>query len=472
MPGDRREFSRSRAPQRCFFYNSRMLETLSERLGHAVRQVTGRGRITEDNVRDTVRQIRMALLEADVALPVVRTLVNRVRERASGQEVARSLDPGQVFVKIVHDELVSVLGGNAQPIAGKGRPCVLMLVGLQGAGKTTTAGKLVGMLAKRSNGEILLASTDVYRPAAREQLGRLAAELGAGSFEPALSDPAGIAVAAREEAARRGCRWLILDTAGRLHVDEALMAEASAIHAAVVPAETLFVLDAMAGQDAVNSARAFNDALPLTGVILTKADGDARGGAALSVREVTGLPIKLIGTGEKLDALEQFVPDRFASRILGMGDVVGLVEQVQGKVDHESVERMARKIKRGRELDLADFRAQLEQLSKLGGLDGMLDKLPGIKPGAVAAAGFDDRVVRRQIALIDSMTPRERRHPATIDGSRKRRIARGAGLSVQDVSRLLKQHRRLAKAMKQAAKGGMNRMLAQAMRGRGGRWPG
>ncbi len=446
-----------------------MFETLTERLGHVVRQVTGRGRITEDNVRDTVRQIRMALLEADVALPVVRTLVDRVRERAGGQEVARSLNPGQVFVKIVHDELVSVLGGDAEPVTGKGRPSVLMLVGLQGAGKTTTAGKLVGMLAKRSNAEILLTSTDVYRPVAREQLGKLAAELGAASFESPSSDPAAIAVAAREEAVRRGSRWLILDTAGRLHVDDVLMAEASAIHSAVAPAETLFVLDAMAGQDAVNSARAFSAALPLTGVILTKADGDARGGAALSVREVTGLPIKLIGTGEKLDALEPFVPDRFASRILGMGDVVGLVAQVQDKVDHESAERVARKVKRGRALDLADFRAQLEQLRNLGGLDGLLDKLPGVNPGAVAAAGFDDRVLRRQIALIDSMTPRERRHPAIIDGSRKRRIARGAGLSVQDVSRLLKQHRRLAKVMKKAAGGGMNRMLAQAMRGRGGR---
>ena len=449
-----------------------MFESLSERLGHAVRQVTGRGRITDDNVRDTVRQIRMALLEADVALPVVRTLVERVRERASGQEVARSLNPGQVFVKIVHDEIVTILGGDAQPIAARGRPSVLMLVGLQGAGKTTTAGKLVPMLARGSNGEVLLVSTDVYRPAAREQLGRLAAQLGARFFEPELSDLAAIAAEARAEAVRRGCRWLILDTAGRLHIDEALMAEAGSIHSAVEPAETLFVLDAMAGQDAVNSARAFNDALPLTGVILTKADGDARGGAALSVREVTGLPIKLLGTGEKLDALEPFVPERFASRILGMGDVVGLVEQVESKVDRESVERVARKVKRGRELDLADFRAQLEQLSNLGGLDSVLDKLPGIKPGALAATGFDDRIVRRQMALIDSMTPRERRYPAIIDGSRKRRIAAGAGLTVQDVSRLLKQHRRLAKAMKQAAKGGMERMLAQAQRGRGGRWQG
>ncbi|WP_428103462.1 signal recognition particle protein [Candidatus Rariloculus sp.] len=449
-----------------------MFESLSERLGRAVRQVTGRGHITEENVRDTVRQIRVALLEADVALPVVRTLVNRVRERASGHEVARSLNPGQVFVKIVHDELVSVLGGDARPIAGKGRPAVLMLVGLQGAGKTTTAGKLVPMLAKRSNGEILLASTDVYRPAAREQLGKLAAQLGAGLFDSGPSDPAAIAVEARAEAARLGCRWLILDTAGRLHIDEALMAEARSIHSAVAPDETLFVLDAMAGQDAVNSAGAFNDALPLTGVILTKADGDARGGAALSVREVTGLPIKLIGTGEKLDALEPFVPDRFASRILGMGDVVGLVEQVESRVDRESVERMARKVKRGRELNLADFREQLKQLRQLGGFDSVLDKLPGIKPGALAAAGLDDRVVGRQIALIDSMTPRERRHPATIDGSRKRRIARGAGLAVQDVNRLLKQHRRLAKAMKQAAKGGMNRVLAQAVQRKGGHWTG
>ena len=445
-----------------------MFESLAARLTQSVRQLTGRGRISEDNVRDTVRQIRMALLEADVALPVAKGLVERVRERALGVEVAKSLNPGQAFTKIVHDELVTVLGGEPSPIKPDGQPAVLMLVGLQGAGKTTTAAKLVARLAKKSNQEILLASTDVYRPAAREQLATLARQIGAPWHATELAAPEEIATHALAEARKRGCRWLILDTAGRLHVDADLMAEASKIHSLVSPAETLFVLDAMAGQDAVNSARAFHAAVPLTGVVLTKTDGDARGGAALSVREVTGLPIKFIGSGEKLDALEPFVPERFAARILGMGDVVGLVEQVQAKVDLESAEKMAQKVKRGKQLDLEDFKQQLQQITNMGGLEGLLDKLPGIKPGALAAAGFDQRVVRRQIAIIDSMTPRERRFPASIDGSRKRRIARGSGLTVQDVNRLLKQHRQLGKTMKRFKKGGMSALLAGGLRPPGG----
>lgn len=447
-----------------------MFESLTERLGLAVRQVTGRGRITEDNVRDTVRQIRMALLEADVALPVAKAFVERVRDRALGDEVAKSLNPGQAFTKVVHDELVVVLGGEAHPIMPKGQPSVLMLVGLQGVGKTTTAGKLVGHLSAKANSEILLASTDVYRPAARAQLARLAEQLGTRCFDTALDDPTEIAAAALDEARRGGHRWLVLDTAGRLHVDDTLMDEARRIYERVSPVETLFVVDAMAGQDAVNSARAFHESLPLTGVVLTKTDGDARGGVALSVREVTGLPIKLIGRGEKLDALDAFVPERFASRILGMGDVVGLVEQVQKQVDHEAAERMARKVKKGRELNLEDFKSQLEQITNMGGLEGLLDKLPGVKPGALAASGFDPRMIRRQIALIDSMTPRERRYPATIDGSRKRRIAGGAGLAVQDVNRLLKQHKQLVKTMKRVKKGGMagmSSMLKATTRGHG-----
>jgi signal recognition particle subunit SRP54 len=410
----------------------------------------------------------MALLEADVAVPVAKTLVDRVRDRALGEEVARSLNPGQAFVKIVHDELVTVLGGDSSPIAPHGRPAVIMLVGLQGAGKTTTAAKLARSLLQQHGGAVLLVSTDVYRPAARAQLAKLASDIGAGYFESDESSPSAIAEQALAAAQRGGQRWLILDTAGRLHVDAEMMEEARALHALVSPAETLFVVDAMAGQDAVNSARAFHEALPLTGVILTKTDGDARGGVALSVREVTGLPIKLVGTGEKVDALEPFVPTRFASRILGMGDVVGLVEQVHKQIDREEMERVATKVKQGREISLEDYRDQLRQIVNLGGLEQLLDKIPGVKPDQLAAAQVDPKLFRRQIGIIDSMTPRERRFPALIDGSRKRRIAAGAGLPVQDVSRLLKQHKNLAKTMKQMAKaGGMQRLLG-AMRGGGG----
>ena len=444
-----------------------MFDQLTARLSEAIQRVTGRGRITEDNVRDTVRTIRMALLEADVALPVAKTLVDRVRDRALGEEVARSLNPGQAFVKIVHDELVRVLGGEESPLDPHGHPAVVMLVGLQGAGKTTTAAKLARLLTTVRGGAALLASTDVYRPAAREQLKKLAADLGVGFHASASDSPAAIASEALAAAKRGGQRWLILDTAGRLHVDEDMMREARELHALVNPAETLFVVDSMAGQDSVNSARAFHEALPLTGVILTKADGDARGGVALSIREVTGLPIKLVGTGEKVDALEPFVPTRFASRILGMGDVVGLVEQVQKTVDREEMEKLAGKVKEGRQLSLEDYREQLRQLLNMGGLEQLLDKMPGLKPEQLAAAKFDPKQFKRQIGIIDSMTPAERRRPDLIDGSRKRRIAAGAGLPVQDVSRLLKQHWQLAKTMKQLAKGGGMQRLLGAM-GRGG----
>jgi signal recognition particle subunit SRP54 len=427
-------------------------------LNRTVKDLMGRGRITEDNVRDTVRQIRMALLEADVALPVAKAFVERVRDRALGDEVAKSLNPGQVFVKIVQDELTRVLGAAASPIEARGRPAVVLLAGLQGAGKTTTAGKLARHLSRTQPGEAMLASVDVYRPAAREQLATVAGQAGAVFYASDSDDPVEIATEALAEARRRGMRWLIVDTAGRLHVDAEMMHEVQAVHAAVQPGETLFVLDAMAGQDALNSARAFHEALPLTGVVLTKADGDARGGAALSVREVTGLPIKLIGTGEKLDAIEAFVPERFASRILGMGDVVGLVERVQAEVDSQAAEKMASKLKKGRDLNLNDFKQQLEQVTKMGGLDALLEKMPGLPQGAAQARGLDERAIRRQIAIINSMTVKERLRPALIDGSRKRRIAAGAGLPVQDVNRLLKQHRQLAKAMKRMAKGGMGNM--------------
>jgi signal recognition particle subunit SRP54 len=444
-----------------------MFDQLTARLNEAIQRVTGRGRITEENVRDTVRTIRMALLEADVAVPVAKAFVERIRDRALGEEVARSLNPGQAFVKIVHDELVAVLGGEPSPLAPEhGRPAVIMLVGLQGAGKTTTAGKLARLLAKDRGGTVLLVSTDVYRPAAREQLARLAADLGVGFFQSSSTDPATIASEALAAAQRGGQRWLILDTAGRLHVDDEMMTEAQDLHRLVTPVETLFVVDSMAGQDAVNSARAFHEALPLTGVILTKTDGDARGGVALSVREVTGQPIKLVGTGEKVDALEAFVPSRFASRILGMGDVVGLVEQVQQRVDREEMERVASKLKQGRQLSLEDYREQLRQIVNMGGLSDLLGKLPGVKPEQLATANVDPKLFRRQIGIIDSMTPAERRQPSLIDGSRKRRIAAGAGLPVQDVSRLLKQHEQLTKTMKQLSKrGGMQRLLGAMRRG-------
>src|SRR5690349_2674869 len=366
-----------------------MFDQLTARLTEAIQRVTGRGRITEENVRDTMRTIRMALLEADVALPVAKALVDRVRDRALGEEVARSLNPGQAFVKIVHDELIAVLGGDASPLNPRGSPAVLMLVGLQGAGKTTTAAKLARHLTTTRGGAVLLASTDVYRPAARDQLATLAADLGVGFFKSASDSPEEIAREALDAAKRGGQRWLILDTAGRLHVDAEMMSEAKALHALVAPSETLFVVDSMAGQDAVNSARAFHEALPLTGVILTKTDGDARGGVALSVREITGLPIKLVGTGEKVDALEPFVPARFASRILGMGDVVGLVEQVQKNLDRAEMERVATKVKQGREISLEDYRDQLRQIANLGGFEQLLDKIPGVKPEQLAAAKFD-----------------------------------------------------------------------------------
>jgi signal recognition particle subunit SRP54 len=445
-----------------------MFDQLTARLTEALQRVTGRGRITEENVKDTVRTIRMALLEADVALPVAKALVDRVRDRALGEEVARSLNPGQAFVKIVHDELVRVLGGDTSPIAPHGRPGVIMLVGLQGAGKTTTAGKLAKRLMEDHGGAVLLASTDVYRPAARAQLAKLAGDIGAGYFETPDNEPRAIAQGAHDSARRGGQRWLILDTAGRLHVDAEMMEEARLLHGIVTPAETLFVVDSMAGQDAVNSARAFHEALPLTGVILTKTDGDARGGVALSVREVTGLPIKLVGTGEKVDAIEPFVPARFAARILGMGDVVGLVEQVQKQVDREDMERVAAKVKKGQEITLEDFRDQLKQMVNMGGFEQLLDKLPGIKPEQLSAAKLDPKLLKRQIGIIDSMTPRERRRPDSIDGSRKRRIAAGAGLPVQDVSRLLKQHKNLAKTMKQVAKAGGLQKLMGALGRRGG----
>jgi signal recognition particle subunit SRP54 len=444
-----------------------MFENLSDRLSRAGDALKGRGRITEDNIRDTLRQVRMALLEADVALPVVKDFIERTRVRAVGAEVAKSLTPGQAFVKIIHDELVRTMGTANESLNLRAQPpAIVMLAGLQGAGKTTTAGKLARRLAEREGKKVMLASADVYRPAAILQLERLAAEVGAG-FCPsdAGEDPVEIARRAVDTARRELYDVVIIDTAGRLHIDDAMMSEARRIHAAIQPIETLFVVDSMAGQDAVNAARAFGEALELTGVILTKTDGDARGGVALSVRQVTGKPIKFIGAGEKTTALEPFYPERLASRILGMGDVVSLVEEVQHKVDREQADKLARKLSKGQGFSLQDLRDQIRQMQEMGGIAGLLDKLPGKAMPAKLDSMMGEREMRRQAAVIDSMTRKERRFPAIIDGSRKRRIAQGAGVQVQEVNRLLKQHAQMQKMMKKFSKGGMTKMM-RAMKGR------
>ena len=447
-----------------------MFESLSARLSGAIESLRGRGRLTEENIGDALKHVRTALLEADVALSVVTGFVERVRLRALGEEVSRSLTPGQAFIKIVYDELVAVMGERSEALDLRAQPpAVVMLAGLQGSGKTTSAAKLARRLIERDGKKVLLASADVHRPAAILQLERLAEQVGAlfmrSDASQAASDIARQAVA---EGRRRLADVVIVDTAGRLHIDEEMMREAQHVHAACDPVETLFVVDSMSGQDAVNAARAFDAALPLTGVILTKTDGDARGGAALSVREVTGKPIKFIGVGEKTDAIEAFHPDRLASRILGMGDVLTLVEEVQQKTDREKADKLARKLKKGKNFDFDDLREQLQQMISMGGIQGLLDKLPGAQTLAPAVRqGIDERLLRRQIALIDSMTRRERRFPDLIDASRKRRIAAGSGMQVQDVNRLLKQFTQMQKMMKKMAGGGLQRM----MRGMQGRLP-
>jgi signal recognition particle subunit SRP54 len=420
-----------------------------------------------------VRQVRLALLEADVALPVVKTFTDAVKARAVGTEVIKSLTPGQAFIKVVHDELTSLMGEASTGLNLRAqRPVVIMLAGLQGAGKTTTAGKLARWLIEKERKKVLMVSTDVYRPAAILQLQTLATQVGVG-FAPADASETPLAIAKRalSEAALQAYDVLLLDTAGRLHVDAEMMAEAAQLEAELHPHERLFVVDSMAGQDAINAAKAFNEALSLTGVILTKADGDARGGAALSVRQVTGKPILFIGTGEKSDALELFQPERIASRILGMGDVLSLVEQVQEQVDQEKAEKLAKKISSGKNFDLADLRDQLAQLQRMGGMAAVLDKLPAqMQANAAKAAGaVNPQALKRQIGIIDSMTPRERRRPDMIDGSRKRRIATGAGVQLPEVNRLLKQYDQMQKTMKRMAKGGM---LKNMMRGMAGRMPG
>ncbi len=439
-----------------------MFENLSERLSQAAARLRGKGRLSDENIKDALRQVRMALLEADVAVPVVKTFIDEVRERALGEEVKRSLTPGQTFIKIVHSELVAVMGGDAGSLNLRVQPpAVIMMAGLQGSGKTTSSAKLARRLIERDKKKVMLASADIYRPAAIQQLEQLAGQVGAEFFPTdSGASAATIAADAREHARKRLVDVLIVDTAGRLHVDGEMMDEAKAVHAACDPIETLFVVDAMTGQDAVRAAEAFAAALPLTGVVLTKADGDARGGAALSVRQVTGQPVKFVGVGEKSDALEVFHPERIASRILGMGDVVSLVEQVEEQVDKDKAERLAKKLRKGKGLDMADLREQLGQMLEMGGLEAILDKLPGnMAPPGGLPGGFDDTQIRRQIAIINSMTPKERRFPKIIDSSRKRRIAAGSGVQAQDVNRLLKQFTQMQKMMKKASRGGLKRMM-------------
>jgi signal recognition particle subunit SRP54 len=446
-----------------------MFDQLSDRLSQSLNNIRGRGRLTENNISEALRDVRRALLEADVALPVVKTLLERIRERVLGREVTRSLNPGQVFIKAVHEELTAVLGGDRAAFPARtSPPTVILMAGLQGAGKTTTAAKLAGWLAREQDKKSLLVSADVYRPAAIDQLERVAAEVGADSVRPDSDDPVTIAASALQSARRQLFDVLIVDTAGRLHIDTALMDEIKRIHAAVEPAETLFVADSMAGQDAVNVAATFNETLPLTGVVLTKADGDARGGAALSIREVTGKPIKFLGVGEKLDALEPFYPERIASRILGKGDVLTLVEEAERRVDQGQAEKLVKKLRKKKGFDLGDFRDQLEQMLSMGGMSAMLDKLPGAKKLPAGAAGqVDDKALKRQIAMINSMTPGERRHPSIIKGSRRRRIATGSGTQVQELNRMLKQFTQAQKMMKKMSRGGMGKM----MRAMGGKVP-
>ncbi len=464
-----------------------MFENLSERLSKTLKNVTGKAKLSEDNIKDTLREVRMALLEADVALPVVKEFVARIKERAIGQDVQESLNPGQAFVKIVNNELIEVMGAanDALNLAAQ-PPAVVLMAGLQGAGKTTSVAKLAKYLQEREKKSVLVTSADVYRPAAIDQLETLAAEVGAHFFPSDPSQkPVAIAEAAIQQAKVKHYDVVIVDTAGRLHVDADMMDEIKQLHAAINPVETLFVVDAMTGQDAANTAKAFGDALPLTGVILTKADGDARGGAALSVRHITGKPIKFLGMGEKVDALEPFYPDRVASRILGMGDVLSLIEEAERKLDKQKADKLAQKLKKGKGFDLEDFRDQLQQMKNMGGITGMLDKLPGMggMTAQLANANVNEKMFVQMEAIINSMTPQERRRPEVINGSRKQRIAAGSGTQIQDINRLIKQHKQMQKMMKKmSGKGGMAKMMRglQGMKGLpgmgggmpGGRFPG
>ena len=439
-----------------------MFDNLTDRLSGTLKKLKGQGRLTEANIQETLREVRVALLEADVALPVVTDFIAQVSKRALGQEVQQSLSPGQAFIKVVQAELVSVMGSaNEELNLRTNPPAIILMAGLQGAGKTTTAAKLGRHLKEKKKKKVGLVGVDVYRPAAIKRLQTLAEEDGLRFFESDVAEkPVDIVNRALDQARRQFMDVLIVDTAGRLHVDDEMMGEIKALHAAINPIETLFVVDSMTGQDAANTAKAFHDALPLTGVILTKADGDARGGAALSIRHITGKPIKFIGVGEKSDALEPFYPDRVASRILGMGDVLSLIEDIETKVDKQKAEKLAKKIQKGKSFDFNDLKEQLEQMQSMGGLTAMMDKLPGMgnMPKEMKEK-VNDKDLARQIAVINSMTPQERRFPDLIKGTRKQRIADGSGQDLQAVNRILKQHQMMEKMMKKFSKGNIVNMM-------------
>lgn len=446
-----------------------MFDNLTERMSRALDSVRGRGRLSEDNIKDTLREVRMALLEADVALPVVREFIQAVEERAVGQEVLKSLTPGQALVRVVRDELTLLMGAaNDELNLRTAPPAVVLVAGLQGSGKTTSIAKLALWIKERTQRSVMVASCDVYRPGAIDQLEILAKEVGAEFFpsEPS-QDPVAIAAGAVDAARKGFVDTVLIDTAGRLHIDTQMMEEVQRIHGAVNPVETLFVVDSMTGQDAANTAKAFDQALPLTGVILTKTDGDARGGAALSIRSITGKPIKFVGIGEKTSALQAFHPDRMASRILGMGDMLSLIEDTEQKIDKDKAEKLAKKLVKGKAFGLDDFQEQLAQMRNMGGMASLMDKLPGAGslPQGVKDK-VDDRDLTRMDAIICSMTQKERRFPAIIKGSRKRRIAAGSGTQVQDVNRLLKQFMQMQKMMKRMRKkGGLGRLMQDMKRG-------
>jgi signal recognition particle subunit SRP54 len=439
-----------------------MFDNLTDRLSSTLKKIKGQGRLTEDNIKETLREVRMALLEADVALPVVTDFIERIKAGALGQEVQTSLSPGQSLIKLVQAELVAVMGeANEKLSLNAVPPAIILMAGLQGAGKTTTVAKLGRWLKENQKKKVGVVSADVYRPAAIKQLQMLANDLSLEFFESDISQkPVDIAKNAIDAAKKKFLDVVIIDTAGRLHVDDEMMGEIKELHAAINPVETLFVVDSMTGQDAAITAKAFNDALPLTGVILTKADGDARGGAALSIRHITGKPIKFIGMGEKTDALEPFYPDRIASRILGMGDVLGLIEEIEQKVDKAKAEKLVKKLQKGKSFDLEDFREQLLQMQNMGGVGSMLDKLPGMSsiPQEMKDK-VNDKELSRQIAVINSMTMKERRYPDLIKGNRKKRIADGCGQQLSDVNRILKQFMMMQKMMKRFKTGNMANMM-------------
>ena len=448
-----------------------MFENLTQRLTDSLKKLRGQGRLSEKNIQDALREVRMALLEADVALPVVKEFIEQVKERAVGQEVIGSLTPGQTLIKVVRDELTALMGDKCEELNLNAQaPVVILMAGLQGSGKTTTIAKLARRLIEQDKKTVMVTSCDVYRPAAIKQLETLSGEINSQFFPSDSSQkPVNIAKAAIAQAKKQFADILLIDTAGRLHIDSDMMDEIKQLHTVAAPTETLFVVDSMTGQDAANTAKAFNDMLPLTGVILTKTDGDARGGAALSVRKITGKPIKFIGIGEKSGDLEPFYPDRIASRIIGQGDVLSLIEEVERTVDKEQAEKFVGKLKKGRGFDFEDFRSQLVQMRNMGGIAGLMDKIPGVDQIPDKAKSMvNEKEIGRMEAIINSMTPKERRLPNIIKGSRKRRIANGSGTQIQDVNRLLKQFSQMQKMFKQVSK---KRGIGNIMRGVKGRMP-